>query len=145
MWQAAEVAPSAFGCFVQFLLLTAFRRNEAARMRRQEVVGDDWIIPQERYKTGKELVIPLSAAVAAVLAKVPHIGEAGFVFTTSGKTPISGFSKFKQALDKVSGSTGWTIARLRRTARILMCRAGVPSRPCRTCVGSCHRWHSLDL
>ena len=64
-------------------------------MRRSEVVGNDWIIPQERYKTGLELVIPLSPAAQTVLSAVPKIGKSGFVFTTNGKRPIGGFSKFK--------------------------------------------------
>ena len=61
LWQAAEASPSVFGYFVQLLLLTAVRRNEAAGMGRSEIVGDDWIIPPQRYKTNLELVIPLSA------------------------------------------------------------------------------------
>ena len=127
LWSAAEAAPGVFGCFVQFLLLTAVRRNEAAGMRRSEIVGDDWIIPPQRYKTNLELVIPLSPAAEAALAKVPQIGTAGFVFTTDGKTPISGFSKFKRAFDQACGVSGWTLHDLRRTARSLMSRAGVPS------------------
>ena len=74
-WRAAEVTQSAFGYLVLFLLLTATRRTEAAAMRRSEVIGNDWIIPQERYKTGLELVIPLSPAAQAVLASVPRIGR----------------------------------------------------------------------
>jgi integrase len=127
VWRTADSSPSVFGYLVQFLLLTAVRRNEAARMRRQEVIADDWTIPQERYKTGKELVIPLSLPAKSVLAKVPLLGTAGFVFTTDGKTPISGFSKFKRAFDQACGVTAWTLHDLRRTARSLMSRAGVPS------------------
>ena len=63
----------------------------------------------------------------AVLAKVPQIGNSDFVFTTDGKTPISGFSKFKRAFDLASDVSGWTLHNLRRTARSLMSRAGVPS------------------
>jgi len=37
------------------------------------------------------------------------------VFTTTGTTPISGFSKVKERLDKLSGVNGWTIHDLRRT------------------------------
>jgi len=96
-------------------------------MRRSEVVGDNWIIPAQRYKTNLELVIPLSAAGRAVLARVPRIGNSDFVFTTDGKTPISGFSKFKRAFDQACGVTGWTLHDLRRTARSLMSRGGVPS------------------
>ena len=127
LWRAAEAAPSVFGYLVQFLLLTAVRRNEAAGMRRSEIVGDDWIIPPQRYKTNLELVIPLSLVAKAALARAPQIGTAGFVFTTDGKTPISGFSKFKRAFDQACGVTGWTLHDLRRTARSLMSRAGVPS------------------
>jgi integrase len=127
VWRAAEAHPNAFGYLVRFLLLTAVRRGEAARMRRQELVGDDWIIPSERYKTGLELVIPLSPAAKDVLAKVPRLGRGDIVFTTDGKTPVSGFSKFKKAFDQACGVTGWTLHDLRRTARSLMSRAGVPS------------------
>jgi integrase len=125
LWRAAEATPSVFGYLVQFLLLTAVRRNEAAGMCRSEVVGDDWIIPPQRYKTNLELVIPLSPAAKAVLASVPQFGE--LVFTTDGKTPISGFSKFKRAFDQACGVTGWRLHDLRRTARSLMSRAEVPS------------------
>jgi integrase len=127
LWQAADAAPSAFGYFVQLLLLTAVRRNEAARMCRSELAGDDWIIPPQRYKTNLELVIPLSDAARAVLARIPRIGDSDFVFSTDGKSPISGFSKFKRAFDLASGVSGWTLHDLRRTARSLMSRAGVPS------------------
>src|SRR5262249_55488261 len=99
MWQAAEASQGAFSRFVQVLLLTATRRTEAGDMRRREVVGEEWAIPQERYKTGLELVLPLSPAARAVLDRVPKVGKSGFVFTTDGKRPISGFSKFKRTFD----------------------------------------------
>jgi integrase len=147
VWRAAEVSQNAFGYLVQFLLLTATRRNEAASMRRGEVSGDEWTIPQERYKTGLELVIPLSPAAQAVLAAAPKVGKSGYVFTTDGKTPIAGFSKFKRAFDakvlaelrkedpEVKPLPNWTLHDLRRTARSLMSRAGVPSDHAERCLG----------
>jgi hypothetical protein len=42
-------------------------------------------------------VIPLSPAAQGVLAAVPKIGKGGLVFTTNGKRPFGGFSKFKRA------------------------------------------------
>jgi integrase len=146
VWRAAEASHNAFGYLVQFLLLTATRRTEAAAMRRSEIVGSDWIIPQERYKTGLELVIPLSPAAQAALAAVPKIGNSGLVFTTAGKHPIGGFSKFKRAFDtKVHAKLReekseaelprWTLHDLRRTARSLMSRAGVPSDHAERCLG----------
>jgi integrase len=146
VWRAAEASPSAFGYLVQFLLLTATRRTEAAMMRRNELVGHDWIIPQERYKTGLELVIPLSRAAQVVLASLPKIGKSGLVFTTDGKHPIGGFSKFKRAFDakvlaelRKGTAEGelprWTLHDLRRTARSLMSRAGIPSDHAERCLG----------
>ena len=146
VWRAAEASPSAFGQLVQFLLLTATRRAEAAGIRRSEVVGSDWIIPPERYKTGLELVIPLSHAAKGALAAVPKIGKSGLVFTTDGKRPIGGFSKFKRAFDaKVLAELRkqnseaelprWTLHDLRRTARSLMSRGGVPSDHAERCLG----------
>ena len=146
VWRVAEASQSAFGYLVQFLLLTATRRMEAAAVRRSEVVGNEWIIPQERYKTGLELVIPLSSSAQGVLAAVPRIGRSGLVFTTDGKRPLGGFSKFKRNFDaKVLAELRkqspeaelprWTLHDLRRTARSLMSRAGVPSDHAERCLG----------
>jgi integrase len=131
---------------VQFLLLTATRRNEAALMRRSEVSGEEWTIPQERYKTGLELVIPLSGAAQAALAAVPKISKSGLFFTTDGKHALGGFSKFKHAFDKKvlaklheydpsAELPRWTLHDLRRTARSLMSRAGVSSDHAERCLG----------
>jgi integrase len=135
VWKAADAHPGPFGRFMQFLLLTATRRNEAAHMKHGEVSGTDWTIPQARYKTGLELLIPLSPAAKTILDKLPRIGNAGFVFTTDGKRPISGFSKFKRAFDNTCGVKGWTLHDLRRTARSLMSRAGVSSDHAERCLG----------
>jgi integrase len=126
--QAALEADNAFGSLVMFLLLTAARRNEAARMNRSELSGADWTIPSIRHKSKRDFLLPLSTAALAVLDQITHIGRRpGFVFTTDGKRPISGFSKFKAAFDKRCGVAGWTLHDLRRTARTLMSRAGVPA------------------
>ena len=51
VWKAADAMEGPFGHYVQFLLLTATRRNEAARMTYAEISGGDWLIPAARYKT----------------------------------------------------------------------------------------------
>jgi integrase len=146
LWRATEASRGAFGYLVRFLLLTATRRNEAAGMKRSEVSGEEWTIPQERYKTGLELVLPLSQAAQAVLGNVPRVGRSGFVFTTDGEHPISGFSKFKAAFDVAvlaelrnqdpdATMPRWTLHDLRRTARSLMGRAGVLSDHAERCLG----------
>jgi len=128
-----------FGCFVRFLLLTGARRNEASEMTWAEIEGSDWTLPAARNKTKVDLVRPLSKAAQALLEELPGPQvakpKADWVFTTDGLTPISGFSKFKTAFDKSSGTQGWTLHDLRRTARSLMSRAGVPSDHAERCLG----------
>jgi integrase len=126
VWTAAESLQTPFGWAVRFILLTATRRNEAARMARSELSGADWTIPARRHKSKKDFLLPLSDAAVKLLGSIPVVGRKdGFVFTTDGKRPISGFSKFKREFDKLCGVDGWTLHDLRRTSRTLMSRCGV--------------------
>ena len=130
-----------FGAMLKTLLLTAQRRDEAASMCWQEI-GEDriWTIPAERYKTKRPNHVPLSNATLTVIEAQPKIIDCNYVFPSRTKTPFSGFSKSKAALDKliqnavevraVAGTTveplpNWTLNDLRRTAKTLMARAGV--------------------
>lgn len=124
VWTAAESTEGPFGFFVRFVLLTATRRNEAARMGRDELSGGDWLIPGARHKSKLDFLLPLSGAATTLLGSVPVIGRK-YVFTTDGKRPLGGFSKYKREFDRVCGANGWTIHDLRRTSRSLMSRAGV--------------------
>lgn len=133
IWKAASEDKRTFAAFVKFLLLTAARRNEAADMTRAEIDGTDWILPGSRNKTKVDLVRPLSEAALAVLASQPQIDDCPYVFTTGKKNKeghlsgLSGFSKFKKDFDNTCGVKDWTLHDLRRSARSLMSRAGVPS------------------
>jgi integrase len=135
LWKAAEATDGPFGAFVLFVLLTAARRTEAAEMKGSELSGGDWTLPASRNKTKVDLIRPLSETAQAVLARAPRIAGCDFVFSTDGRSPISGFSRFKEKLDAKSGVRGWTIHDLRRTARSLMSRAGVNSDHAERCLG----------
>jgi Arm DNA-binding domain/Phage integrase central domain len=100
VWKAADATPGPFGALVQFLLLTAARRTEASEMIRDEIEGTDWTLPEARNKVKVDLVRPLSPAAQDVLAKLPRIGRAGYIFTTDGRSAIGGYSKFKRKLDR---------------------------------------------
>jgi integrase len=135
VWTATGAMQNAFGPLVRYILLAACRRDEAAEMRRGELVGDVWTIPAARNKGKRDQVVPLSGAAQKVLGAVPVIGDGKLVFTHDGKRPVGGFSKFKARLDKMSGTSGWTLHDLRRTARSLMSRAGVNADIAERCLG----------
>jgi integrase len=140
VWRAADAFEGPFGALVQFLLLTAARRTEASGMALTEIETPapgamDWILPAARNKVKVDLVRPLSPAAQRVIEKLPRIGKRGYVFTTGGRSPIGGFSRFKTAFDDAAGVADWTLHDLRRTARSLMSRAGVPSDHAELCLG----------
>jgi integrase len=130
IWKATGDYP-VFGPLLRFILLTATRRNEASQMRWSELNGSEWTIPAQRYKTNLDHVIPLSALALGALPK--RNGE--FVFTGNGRQAIGGYQRHKRAIDEASGVSGWVIHDLRRSARSLMSRAGVPSDHAERCLG----------
>lgn len=132
VWRAAD--QSLFGSYVRFLLLTAARRSEAGEMEWAELSGTDWTLPAARNKTKVDLIRPLSSAAQDVLTGLPD-QHGKFVFTRRGRAALGSFTKLKEEMDRASGVTGWTLHDLRRTARSLMSRAGVPSDHAERCLG----------
>lgn len=136
VWTATEKLSAPWGAFVRLLLLTAARRTEVAQMKWSEIADGVWTIPAERVKTGTEVKLPLSASALKLLAGLPRVQDCGFVFSTNGSTPISGFSTLKLRLDLHCGiNERWTLHDLRRTARSLMSRAGVNPDIAERCLG----------
>lgn len=141
-WLATCNMPYPFGPFYQLLLLTAQRREEVAGMGWQEInlSKGEWIIPKERTKNGKEHLVHLSPEVVSTLQwlKAEHT-NGQYVFSTNGKTPISGYSKAKAKLDTLCArfaeewfpeflpqifQTEWRVHDLRRTAASGMAELG---------------------
>jgi integrase len=126
IWAAAGGEGEApFPALVKFLLLTGARRSEAAEMTWGEIRDGDWELPAQRNKTGLDFVRPLSKAAQAILQAQLRFEGCPYVFTTDGKHPLSGFSKFKAEFDERCGVTGWTLHDCRRSARSWMSRAGI--------------------
>ena len=117
-----------FRQFAPLLLATAQRRGELAEMRWGEIdfEAKTWVIPSERSKNGKAHVVPLSPFALRMLDEVPRFLDCDYVFTTTRKSPVSGFSKALRRLSEGSQTSDWRWHDLRRTAASGMARAKVP-------------------
>ncbi len=121
VWRAAGELGEPFRHVVRLLMLTAQRREEVAAMRWSEIAkdGSAWTLPAERSKNHKAHIVHLSEPARAILASVPRIQGQDLIFSTTGKTAPSGFSRAKRALDadmSATGGTGWRFHDFRRTA-----------------------------
>ena len=111
-----------FGRIAQLLILTAQRRDEVAGMKWSELDLDRarWIIGKERAKNSKTHIVHLSPQAIALLSKISRQDDVDIVFTTTGRSAVSGFSKAKAALDARSDVSDWRLHDLRRTAATFM-------------------------
>lgn len=115
-----------FQALVVLLMLTGQRLREVACIRWEEIdlERDEWIITASRTKNKLKHLVPITRQMRAILMELS--GGAtdlrGLVLTTNGRTPISGFSKTKTALDDaidaiagVGVVPAWVYHDLRRT------------------------------
>lgn len=126
IWHATFQMPAPYGQMYRMFLLTGQRRGEVAKMQWSEVEGNLWTIPRHKVKKDRAHTVPLTATAAATLATLPCYRADAFVFTTTGgKSASSNFDKVKREVDKLSGTSGWTIHDIRRTVRSKLAELGV--------------------
>jgi integrase len=130
-WQASGAVSWPFSSVFRLLLLTGARREEVAGMRRSELdlAAALWTIPGARTKNKREHRVPLTETALALLCKAD--GE--LVFTTTGYSAPSGWSKSKRALDGHMRDIledrfkPWRLHDLRRTCATGMEDLGIPT------------------
>jgi integrase len=101
-WDAFDEMGWPFGQAFKLLLITGQRRDEVAKMRWKDINEKEflWTLPREATKADRLHEVPLSNLAMEVLQSLPRTSNE-FVFSTNGKTPISGFSRGKANADKV--------------------------------------------
>lgn len=128
-WHGAVDEGFPFAQFTQLLILTGQRRGEVAGMRWSELDLENatWSLPRERVKNKKSHIIPLAPLTISILKSVPRFLNSELVFTTTGKTPISGFGRLKKRLDVVVGheAEDWRFHDIRRTVTTNMAADGI--------------------
>jgi integrase len=125
-----------FGGMVRFSLVTAQRREKVRTIRWDDVKDGVWTIRKEDREKGVPPKLPLPKLARDILDSQPRVGD--FVFRSRGDGPIGTSGFHKAEFDKACGVKDWRFHDLRRTARSLMPRAGVPPHIAERCLG-----HSL--
>jgi integrase len=141
LWLAAGDIGQPFGPLARLLILTGQRRGEVAGMTEAEINGETWHLPAARTKNGRAHAVPLTQAARDVLAGVERIkGRDGYIFTTTGTAPVSGFTKGHARLVRRMAAIAaeergepveippWTFHDLRRTCATGLARLGIPVR-----------------
>ena len=99
-WTGCDKLGWPFGPLFKLLLLTAQRRDEVGGLGWRHLDADMtiWKLPRELAKNDQGHDVPLAPQARHILQSVPRMSET-LVFTTNGRTPVSGFSKAKDRLD----------------------------------------------
>jgi integrase len=90
--RAARSIGFPYGSLVEFLILTAQRRGEAAGLLWSEIDLEKgiWLLPASRAKNNREHIVHLSPEAKRVLEATPR--RTGYVFGTKETNPFSNFA-----------------------------------------------------
>ena len=129
-WEACNEKGYPFGPCYQLMLLTGRREGSVSKIEWPDInfKAKEWHVRSEIDKTGKPAVVPLTELAIEILQDINdnyRIEDSDFVFTTTGKTPISGFSRAKIEIDVSSKVKKWVLQDLRRTCRTNLPHLGV--------------------
>ena len=114
---AAQRIGYPWGPLVELLVYTGQRLDEVGQATWDEFDLDNqiWALPGFRTKNGRPHVVHLSDATMSTISALPQVDGQAWLFSTTGRGPVKGFSKAKAKLDEESGVTNWTFHDLRRT------------------------------
>jgi integrase len=127
-----------FGSAIRLLILTGQRRDEVLSSAYADIDIEKrtWTIPGFRAKNGKPNFVPINEMALSEIEQIPTsiLGRSALLFTTTGRTPISGISKLKARLDErmsnILEANGqpfepWRLHDIRRTVATGLQRLGV--------------------
>ena len=117
-----------FGPIFKLLLITGQRRGEVSSMKWSDIDFErrTWTIPREIAKNDRTHEVPLPDLAMEIIETVPRLNSQDLLFTTNGRSVVSGFSKAKRISDSKANVHDYRIHDLRRTAASGMARLAVP-------------------
>jgi integrase len=130
IWSAASVLGYPFEGVFKLLMILGQRRNEVARMKWDHLNLDEaiWTQMADSNKSARTHIVPLSPIAVDIIGRLPRI-KGQYLFTTTGRSPVSGFARIKERIDELLTCKGtpiadWRIHDLRRSAATGMARLG---------------------
>lgn len=126
IYDAAGLLSPLWTPIIRLLILTAQRRGDIVGLRHSEIDFDKRRIdlPGSRTKNGKAHIVHLSEPALEIVNGVTPKND--LMFTTTGTTPVSGFSKVKVEIDKLlpEGMEPWTFHDFRTAFATIMAEGG---------------------
>jgi integrase len=124
IWRACDrlgpgASAKAFGRLVRFLAATAQRKSEGASLKHGDILAGRW------KQTTNKAERPHNLALPPLALQLVGRGEASALAFAGVGGRLGGYSKFKAALDKAAGVSGWRLHDLRRTAASRMQELGI--------------------
>ncbi|MGE5147441.1 MAG: tyrosine-type recombinase/integrase [Candidatus Eiseniibacteriota bacterium] len=130
-WRACDALRQPYCALFRFLLLSGLRRDEASKIRYDELENGILTVPSSRTKNHVELQLPLPQLALDILAGVPRVEGHALVFGINRDKAPQDFSRVRLMLDaemaRLAGREikPFTIHDLRRSAASGMQRIGI--------------------
>jgi integrase len=144
VWKACDEL-GIYGALVRTLLLTGQRLGAVKSMKWADIVDGVWTIPEQRREKGHIGSVKLPKLVLTTINELPRIDGNEYVFAgNKSNQPINSFSRWKREIDEVLPKEipEWRLHDLRRTARSLLARAGIPDHVAERTIG--HRLQGVE-
>lgn len=161
LWKATERMGGAFGACTRFLMTTGVRREEGGALRWGELDGGWASLPASRMKGGRDFKVALSVMAKRIVEERPRFEKCDYVFTTNGRSPISGWGKAKEKLSEYMAMelgepvADWRLHDLRRTLASGLAMLGFRGEVIKRVLGHAantndvtavhYNWHNYDV
>jgi integrase len=123
VWHATGKMDYPWAPLFRILMLTGQRLTEISDAHRSELGDRQLEVPAKRHKSKRDHIIPLCDAAMELVRELP---KDGYLFTTTGSTPVSGFSKARDKLRELAGIGKFSPHDFRATAISRMAALGIP-------------------
>lgn len=114
IWRTSEALSAPYRAWLRLSILLGQREQETASMTRSQIIDVGWRLTTKDAKNKREHLVPLSRQAQAIVDQLLNT-EGEFLLKSGrvGDSPINGFSKAKERIDKLSGVSDWKFHDLR--------------------------------